>query len=111
MKPFPPTLREKTRYLVFEITGEKKFGEADVHKAVLSNVFGNLGVFGAAEADFGFMRFDEKTQKGLLKCSNHSIERLRASLCLLKAINAYKAFVRITNISGTIKKATDSERD
>lgn len=111
MKPFPPTLREKTRYLTFEIVGERKFSDADIRKAILSNIFGNLGTFGAAEADFGFMRFDEKTQAGLLKCSNHSVERVRASLCLLKAINEYKAFLRITGVSGTIQGATSPERD
>lgn len=106
MKPFPPTLRNRARYLTFEIFGERAFSKTDVHKAILRNVLENLGTFGCAEADFAFMDFDEKTQTGLLKCSHTAVNRARASLCLLKAINEYKAAVRITLISGTIRGAT-----
>lgn len=105
MKPYPPTLKEKKRYILFEIESERKFGKEEAKAAVLSVLSENLGSMGLADAEIAFIDFDEKTQKGILRCTAKKLEQTRAALTLLSEINLYKAFLIIRTVTGSIKKA------
>jgi ribonuclease P/MRP protein subunit POP5 len=105
MKPYPPTLKSKKRYVLFEVVSDKKFGKEDVKKAIWSILHDNIGNMGLADAEFAFIDFDEKSQKGILRCTNTRLEQVRAALALLSEINLYKAFLYIRTVAGSIKKA------
>jgi len=60
---------------------------------------------GLADAEFAFIDFDEKTQNGILRCTNRKIENIRAALALLPEIDKYKAFLYIRAVTGSVKKA------
>jgi ribonuclease P/MRP protein subunit POP5 len=104
MKPYPPTLKEKKRYVLFEVVSDRKFGKEDVKKAVSSVLHENLGNMGLADAEFAFIDFDEVTQKGILRCKNKRLGEIRAALAILSEINLYKAFLYIRAVTGSIKK-------
>jgi ribonuclease P/MRP protein subunit POP5 len=105
MKPYPPTLKSKKRYVMFEVVSDKKFAKEDVKKAVWSVLHENLGNMGLADAEFSFIDFEEKSQKGILRCTNTKLEQVRAALALLSEINLYKAFLYVRTVTGSIKKA------
>lgn len=105
MKPYPPTLKEKKRYLVFEIASDRKFGKEQVKRAIQAILHDSLGNMGLADAEFAFIDFDESAQKGILRCTNTKLERVRAALALLSEIDLYKAFVNIRAVTGSVKKA------
>jgi len=107
MKPFPPTLREKRRYIVFELISEKSLGKKEVKEGIWKNILENIGIIGAAETGFLFIDFDEKTQKGILRCKNIDLNKIKASLCMLSEINLNKACVHIKAVTGSIKKACE----
>ena len=104
MKPYPPTLKEKKRYVLFEVVSEKKFGKEEVKRAVSSILLENIGNMGLADAEFAFIDFDEKSQKGILRCRNKRLADIRAALAILSEINLYKAFLYIRAVTGSIKK-------
>jgi ribonuclease P/MRP protein subunit POP5 len=104
MKPYPPTLKKKKRYIVFEVISGRKFGKEDVKKAVWSVLHENLGNVGLADAEISFVDFNEESQKGILRCTNKRLEQVRAALALLHEINLYKAFLYVKTITGSIKK-------
>jgi ribonuclease P/MRP protein subunit POP5 len=105
MKPYPPTLKEKKRYVVFEVVSDRKFGKEDIKRAVLGAVSDNIGSMGLADAEFAFIDFDEVAQKGILRCTNTKLEQVRAALVLLSEINLNKAFLHVISVTGSIKKA------
>ena len=105
MKPFPAHMREKRRYIIFEVVSEGKHDKQTVMKAVWDVVFENIGIFGAAEAAFWVIDFDEESQTGIIRCTNKGVDMIRACLALLGNISNKKAFIHIIKVTGTIKKA------
>lgn len=106
-KPFPPTLREKTRYLTFRIHSNHEYHKGQVINALWNTAFENLGAFDIAKSGFWLVDFDEDEQKGILRTNNKKEQRVRATLTLLKEINNKKAFIQIIKESGTLKKARE----
>ena len=106
MKPYPPTLKEKKRYIVFGIESDRKFTQEQVKKSVLSILHENIGSMGLADAEIAFIEFDEGTQKGILRCAAKRLELVRAALALLSDIDLYKAFLYVRTVTGSIKKSS-----
>lgn len=104
MKPFPPVLREKTRYLSFELVTASNPTKEEAVKALYGAVLDALGKLGAAKAGFSVAKYDEKAKKGILTCNNKEIGYIRAGLALLSRIGDAEAFVRIIRVSGSFKK-------
>ena len=104
-KPYPSVMKEKRRYVVFEIVSENKFAKDEVMRALWDTVLGTIGALGAAKAAFWIFEFDARKQKGILRCTNKELPVIRGSLVLLDKINSKKAFVHVTDVTGTIKKA------
>ena len=106
-KPFPSVMREKRRYVVFKIVSEsnEKFSRDEITRALWDAVLGTIGTLGAAQAAFWIFEFEPRTQKGILRCTNKQLPVIRGSLTLLDKINQKKAFVYVTDVTGTIKKA------
>jgi ribonuclease P/MRP protein subunit POP5 len=106
MKPYPPTLKEKKRYLAFEVMSEKRFSKEQVKKSVMGTLFENLGNMGVADAEIAFVEFDERAQKGILRCTATKLPEVRAAITLLSEIDLNKAFICIRAVTGSIKKAS-----
>lgn len=105
MAGFPPTLRDKKRYLVFRVVGERRFSADEVKQAVGSVVLDNLGSFGAAEAGFRFIGFDAARQEGVVRVAVLAVLRVRAALALLANVNKCEAFIQVVRVCGSVKKA------
>ncbi|WP_297556352.1 ribonuclease P protein component 2 [Thermococcus sp.] len=103
-KYLPPTLREKHRYIAFQLVGERPFRKEEVKKAVWEASLSTLGVLGSAKAKPWFIKFDEKSQTGIVRVDRKHVEELRFALTLVTEINGSKAIFRTLGVSGTIKR-------
>ncbi len=53
------------------------------------------------------MKFDSKNQRGLIKVTNKSLDKLRASLSIISQIEGQDVIIQTLGASGTIKKAIE----
>ena len=109
MKPLLPTLREKKRYLVFEVISDKAVRLPAVKKTVELAALGYLGELGCAKAGMQFLdnRWDPKHSRGMVRVAHTSLDGVKASLALIKEIDGNKAIVRSVGVSGILKKAAE----
>ena len=99
MKPLLPSLKEKKRYVVFEVISESNsYPEKEIKDAFLK-LFGEIGL---SEAGLIFLRNKYQNNRGIIKVNHKNVDRLRASFCILK-----KPIIKSVGTSGTLKKAQD----
>ena len=104
IKPISPALREKKRYLVYEVVSDKKFMYNEVKKAIDEANLRFLGELGLAKS--GVIHIDIfKDNKGILKVSNKFVNELKVSLGLIKNINNQNVIVNTISVSGILNKA------
>ena len=108
-KPILPSLREKKRYLAFEVIAKGKFGFEQVYEAVHSEIMGCLGYFGMAKAGIIILgdKWDSNKNKGIIKVNNKHVDALRASLMLVDRISNEDVIIRSIGLSGILKKAVN----
>ena len=106
-KLLPPSLRPNKRYIAFEIISERAVEYNEFVTAVWTSMFSFLGDIGAADAKVWFVHnlYDDKSQKGLLKCTHDSVEKIRVVLSLIRIVGETKSIVKILGVTGTIKSA------
>lgn len=104
IKALMPSLREKKRYVAFEINSQERFNSFEVGKAIMNsalNFIGELGVSGA-----GIMHLPEvyKNNKGIIRVNHQYLDYARASFALIKSINNKPATIKSLSTSGSINK-------
>jgi len=104
-----PTLREKNRYIAFEIISDEKYARDEIVKAVWSACLRFLGEKGASTTSLWIMDWDEEKQRGIIKVNHRSVDDVKAALALMPEIkkadgNRCKAIYRTLTVSGTLKK-------
>jgi ribonuclease P/MRP protein subunit POP5 len=108
IKPILPSLREKKRYLAFEIMSKKKIKTfSDVSKAVWHSMLQYMGEKGAAKAGVWLLadKYKENVQKGLIRVSHKYVNDLKASLTMIDNISGEEVIVRSLGVSGILNKA------
>ena len=108
LKPILPSLREKKRYLTFEIISKGKIDDFSVvSNAIWANLLSFTGELGAAKSGVWLLvdKYNEKTQRGIIKVSNKYVNELKASLSLIKEIDKKQVIVRSIIVSGMMNKA------
>ncbi|OYT54742.1 MAG: ribonuclease P [Candidatus Altiarchaeales archaeon ex4484_2] len=104
-KPLPPTLREKSRYLVLEFRTEKRLSRRAVSRALWNSVLGFLGELGASRLNLWLIDWDLERNKGIIKVTRESVDDVRASISLIREVEGVGVVPRIASVSGTLKKA------
>ena len=107
-KPLLPTLREKKRYLAYEVISGHKFNDAmDISKAIMDAAKDFLGNLGMAKAGIIAMddQFNQKLQKGMVRVNNKHLDSLRASLLFVEKISGNDVIIKSVGASGVLKKA------
>jgi len=108
LKPVLPSLREKKRYLVFEVISKEKINDVNsVSNAIWHCSLQFLGQLGVAKA--GLMVLDNKwnpqIQRGIIKVSNRHVDAVKAALTFADKIDNKDAIFRSIGVSGILKKA------
>ncbi len=106
-----PSLREKKRYLAFEIISRNKIRDIPaISEAIYSSVLRYIGSRGTAMAGAIVLKekYDAERQRGLIKVNHKYLDKLRASLCFIDSIDNNEAIVQSVGASGVLKKAFDN---
>ena len=103
-----PSLREKKRYLAYEVISRHKFSDAmEINKAIFEGAKEFLGTMGMAKAGIIMLndKFDSEKQRGILRVGNNHVDDVRASFVFIKNVNGKEAMVKSVGASGILKKA------
>lgn len=109
LKPILPSLREKKRYLAFEVLSKNKIkAYSGVSKAIWQGMLSFNGTRGAAQAGMLLMpeKYNDKTQRGIIRVNHKAVDALKGSLVLVQDIDTTPSIVRSLGVSGSLKKAT-----
>ncbi len=106
-KFLPPTLREKNRYIAYQVVSERKLIFPDLNSAMWNSMLNFLGELESAKARIWIMKdtYNEEKQTGIIKCSHDFVEHLRAALILIQRIGDVRVAVKVLGVSGTMKGA------
>ena len=110
IKPILPSLREKKRYLVFEVISQQKITDVgQVSKVVWENSVKFLGQLGAAKAGLMMLhnKWDPKTQRGIIKVNHKHVDALKSALIFARKINEQEVIIRSVGVSGILNKAME----
>lgn len=102
-----PSLREKKRYIAFEISSQERFNSFEAGKAITNSALNLIGELGVGKA--GIMHLPEvyKNNKGIVRVNNKYLDHTRASFALIKSINNKPATMKSLSASGAINKVKE----
>ncbi len=108
MRAILPTLKQKKRYMAFEVVSrEGGLSYDDIKKAILDAGLSFLGELGMAEAGVRIISddYDPKKQRGIIKVGHRHVEKLSSALMMVRRIGRHDALIRCVGISGILAKA------
>ncbi|OIO61960.1 hypothetical protein COY26_01155 [Candidatus Woesearchaeota archaeon CG_4_10_14_0_2_um_filter_33_10] len=108
IKPVLPSLREKKRYLVFEIISKKDIKSfSEVSSLIWQSSLSFLGEIETAKAGIWVLpdKWNQKKQMGMIKVNNKYVDKLKTVLALIKSFKKQQIFVKSVGVSGMINKA------
>ena len=108
IKPLLPSLREKKRYLAYEVISRNKLYDAvHVNMVILDAAKEFLGSLGMAKAGMLAMndQWNADAQRGIMRVSNKHVDDLKASFVFVQKIDGNDVIVRSVGASGILKKA------
>ena len=103
MKPLLPTLKEKKRYIAYEVQTKDSL-QKDCSHALLKELQGLLGVFDGAAAGLQSINYDKKTQRGVLRTSVKVADKVRAVLSMIKQLDGADVRIVTLGVSGILNK-------
>ncbi|MBN1454882.1 MAG: hypothetical protein JW945_01320 [Methanomicrobia archaeon] len=106
----PPTLRERRRYLRFEVLCERHVDKRAVLKEIWDSLYALYGDLGASESKLWLIEYhpteDGTRGVGIIRCAHNRVEEVRAALACIHVIDTARIGIRVVKTSGTIKGAT-----
>lgn len=106
LKTLIPCLKERKRYIVFEILSDSKIKNYNVvSNAIKGSIFKYLGELESARAGIKLLpnNYDLSSQRGIIKVNNKYVDKIKSSMLLLKQIDNNKVIIKNICVSGTIK--------
>lgn len=103
----PPTLREKERYIIFDLMAKDEHELADVVNAIWSMSLQLFGEVGTSSFSLWIPSnlYDKKRKRGIIKCSHTQVEQVRAVLATITEIKSQRVAFSVVGVTGTIKSA------
>ncbi|MFA6461139.1 MAG: Rpp14/Pop5 family protein [Candidatus Woesearchaeota archaeon] len=101
-----PSLKEKKRYILFQIVADKKFSSGEVKSVVEDLLLSFLGQLGVARAAPLFIeeKFNLENQMFVLKVDHKYVDEVKAALALGKSIKNTPIIIKSVTVSGILKK-------
>jgi len=107
-KTLRPTLRERNRYLVFEMVTDANVNRKQAVDAIWGSLLRMYGEAGAAKTSMWVMDYEPAKKKGILKVNHMSANMLRACITVVTNISGRKARIDVLKTSGTLRKAREN---
>jgi ribonuclease P/MRP protein subunit POP5 len=106
----PPSLRERRRYLVFEVMSERELSKKELLREIREAMFSLYGDVGVSESGIRLIGYQNEkgTNRGvgIVRCAHTKVEGVRAAVASIHSVNGARLGIRVIGISGTIKGAT-----
>ena len=101
-----PSLKQKKRYVLFEIQAAKAFSLPEVAEAIEASLQRFLGELGLAKASPMLVKekWNEKKQRLVIKVNHNYVDELKSAVILNKKIKNTPVLIRSIVVSGTLKK-------
>jgi ribonuclease P/MRP protein subunit POP5 len=105
----PPSLRERRRYLRFEVMSEREINKRELLKEIWDSMYSLYGDVGASESKLWLIDYHERDgtgrsrSVGILRCAHDRVDEVRAALACINSVNDARAGIRVIKTSGTIK--------
>jgi len=105
LKILLPTLREKERYVAFQIISEESIAYSDLEAAIWNTMMDFFGELGTSQTSMWIIKnlYDEQRQIGVIRCNHKSVQIVLTALGLIERLGDTRAIVKILKVSGTIK--------
>ncbi len=100
-----PTLREKKRYLAFEVMSEQPFTRSDLSLEIFNSICSLFGDTGTSEINAVLLSYDGKY--GIVRCERDKTTEIRAGLACINRIRGSRVSILVLGISGTVKGAME----
>ena len=105
MKILPPTMRQRKRYLAFELISKEKISRDELIRELFSSMGSLLGDAGSSECGMRLLTFEDS--KGIIQCAHKRTEQTRASIATITTIGGRQVLINIFGTSGTVATATE----
>ncbi len=118
LKILPPTMRDKKRYIAFELIFQGHMSREDIINTITDASLYLHGACGTGKFDLWVVRLwscgqkntdsdhvDEKHMKGIIRCRREEIDSVRAILPTITKFRGKNVVFHTLGISGTIKSA------
>ncbi len=100
-----PTLRDKKRYLAFEVSSPQAITRQQLISEIFNSVHSLFGDTGCSEMNPRLMSFEGRY--GILRCAREKTRQVRAALACINNVKGIRVSIAVLGISGTIKGATE----
>ena len=110
IKPLLPTLKEKKRYLAFEVLSKDKMTDFKlVSDQIMLKSLEFLGQLGVAKAGIQILPdcWNSQLQRGIIRVGNKNVDELKSALCFVEKINNKEAVIKSVGVSGILDKAKE----
>ena len=100
-----PTLREKHRYIGFQVISEEPITYSDLESAIYNTFLDFYGEYQFSKISLWIIKnlYNEKNQILIIRCNNKSVPDVIAGLGLISRLGDTRVILKILNVSGTIK--------
>ncbi len=105
VNPLKPSMREKKRYMVYEIMSNQPVKGAD--KALITRIKELLGVFSASKAGVTSVKYNSTKQRGVLRVDRKFVDQIRSCFVMIKNLNNQEVLIRTLRVSGMLNKAKE----
>ena len=99
-----PSLREKKRYIHFNIVSEKSFLKNELVGAVESSCKNFLGELNYGKAGVNVVTNLVKGKSGVVRVNSKYVDHVKTSLMLIKKINGERVLFKNAKVSGVLNK-------
>ncbi|MBI2647534.1 hypothetical protein HYW99_03585 [Candidatus Woesearchaeota archaeon] len=108
LKQILPSLREKKRYLVFEVISKEGISDFEaLSNAIWQCSLQLLGQLGVAKSGLMVLtnKWNQKLQRGIIKVNHKHVDALKASFIFARKIENKEVILRSIGVSGILNKA------
>ena len=106
MKPLLPVLKERKRYILFEVKSKNKIENADVKKQVMKACLQFLGELGMAKTGIQFLpeTYNKETGRGIIRVGHRYVDEVKSALALITHVGNQEVSFNTLKVSGVIDK-------
>jgi ribonuclease P/MRP protein subunit POP5 len=105
IKSLLPSLKERKRYLAVKIEAVNGTINRNPTEEIIQKLKALLGVFDSADAGLMYLDYDSKNNVSFIKCSAHSLDKVRAALLFITELGVEQVILRSLKASGMVDKA------